>query len=106
MGRPRRVLVAFAVAIAALGIFASANASAASLPHCQHVRGYYNVRVSGVSCKRATRILWNARQGKLHQTTGWNCRTTGHGPGGGFPAETVCRKQRAMASGWVIDGPA
>ncbi len=101
----RSTLVAFVVAVSALGIFAMGSASAASLTHCQHVRGYYNVQVSGVSCKRAAPVLWHARQGSLHPS-GWNCRSTGHGPGGGFPVETVCRKQREVARGWVIDGPA
>lgn len=70
--------------------------------HCGKARGYYKVQARGVSCRRAREVLWHARsgQGSAH---GFKCRTVGHGPGGGFPAKTTCRRGGAVASGWVVD---
>ena len=57
--------------------------------HCSHVRGFYKVTVRNMTCHRAAHILWHARGG-ASQIEGYRCQVTGHGAGGGFPAEAVC----------------
>jgi hypothetical protein len=97
------------VALAGAVVFAAAttgSAQASGTHRCEHVRGYYNVKVRGVGCKRASKVLWRARQGETGSISGFHCRMVGHGPGGGFPVKATCRKGHARASGWVVDGPA
>jgi hypothetical protein len=81
---------------------------ASSAASCSHVRGYYRVKVKNLACPRAAQVLWAARQrgGNHIDVQGFSCRAVGHGAGGGFPVKMTCRASSAVASGWVIDGPA
>lgn len=72
---------------------------------CRNVRGYYKVKVRRMSCDRAAKVLWRARQGNQHPM-GFACSADGFGPGGGFPLKMVCQRGHRRAGGWVEDGPA
>jgi hypothetical protein len=103
-------LVALIVVAAALGSrWANAAQTSTPLKRCSSVRGYYNVRVRNVTCRRAASILWRARQSSTMtpRIDGFRCRFVSHAPGGsGFPADMVCTKGIAYAAGGIIDGPA
>lgn len=61
---------------------------------------YVNVRVRGVSCRRAERILHRSGHGY-----GFRCYVAQHGPNGvGFPADKHCRRGTKRVVGDIFDG--
>lgn len=75
--------------------------------HCAHVRGYNagTVTVRAMTCQRAARVLWMAREGHL-DVSGFHCTRRAAFPGGGFPLWITCKRGRSAARGSVFDGPA
>ena len=73
--------------------------------HCAHVRGYNDgtVTVRAMTCHRAARILWQAREGNL-DVSGFHCTRKSAYPGGGFPLWITCNLGRSAARGSVFDG--
>jgi hypothetical protein len=98
-----------AAAVIALGlaVLAGTAQARAAVSHCARVRGYTDVRVSGVTCAAAGSVLWYVRQHEgVRRYRGFTCPKDTHGKRGGFPIETVCTRGAAYARGWIIDGPA
>jgi hypothetical protein len=101
------VAQASAVVLAFLGLAALPAGAVAYSRHCAHVRGYNpgTVTVRAMTCHKAARILWQAREGQPN-VSGFHCKTRGSSPGGGFPVWVTCKRGRSAARGSVFDGPA
>lgn len=100
-------LTALAIAVGVIALAVLPSTAGAFTKRCAHVRGYDNgtVTVRHMTCRRAARILWKAREGHLNPS-GFHCTFKSAYPGGGFPVWITCRRGRAAARGSEADGGA
>jgi hypothetical protein len=96
-----------AVIVLGLAALAGTAHARATLTHCAKVRGYYDVRVSGVTCAAAAPVLWYVRRHEgVRRYRGFTCREDAHGKRGGFPIEAICIRGASYARGWIVDARA
>jgi hypothetical protein len=106
MGLRRSGLKASAIGVGVTALSVLPAPAGAYMKACAHVRGYNNtVTVRDMTCHRAARILWQAREGHLNPS-GFHCTFKSAYPGGGFPVWITCERGRAAARGSETDGRA
>ena len=107
MGLRQTGLKASAIAVGVIALAVLPARAGAYMKACAHVRGYDNgtVTVRDMTCRRAARILWQAREGHLNPS-GFHCTFKSAYPGGGFPVWITCKRGRAAARGSETDGRA